>query len=277
MFTFSGLSLSTLIVLAIFCLIWIISTVAITTACYGLVQCRQMARQRVILFNLNITELAFCVTFPIRLIPYFTECPVCYIFTRLETWIGLWYYASFFFITIDRVLCLLLGIKYKLIVTSKRLIITTVFISLVCLLSSLPFYFMSEQESLLIVNSFIYPILELLFIVTAVCIYTTILVRLHKNSPSSDSGRRTFDMTSFRRRYAVPMLIVLSFVVFVQIPSLYIIVNVYLTDTVPEDSEEALVETLIIYSMWFIGFFVDSLIYIGMVKKRHRRVTQFVN
>ena len=277
MFTFSELSTSASVALVSFGLIWLISVVTITAAFYWLVKCRQLVRQRVILFNLNFTELLFCITIPIRLIRYFTECPACDYVTRFDTWIGFWYYASFFFITFDRALCLVLGVKYNVLVTAKRLKITSVFVSLVCFLCSLPFYFLSKQESLIIVNSIIYPVLDLLFVTTAIAIYTTILVKLHKDSPSSDNRRRTFDVTAFRRRYAVPLLIVLSFVVFIQAPSLYIIMSVYLNDAASSDPEKAFIETLIIYSLWFIGFFFDSLIYIGLVNKRHRRVTQFSN
>eukprot|EP00111_Clytia_hemisphaerica_P023960 TCONS_00070589-protein len=268
MLIFQELSTTAHMVFALSSIIWFLSLLAIMTAFRGLLQNPSRTNQIIMLMNLNISELVFCFTIPLRLIPSFTaQCKACEYIRKVENCNGFFYYSSFFFITIDRLLCLILSIKYNLKVTPKRVKIVSVILAFCCFLCSLPFYFLSTETTQSIINSIIYPVLDFLFVVTATTVYTLIIIKLHSRQ------QRTFDWAAFRRRYRVPFFIVLSFIICIQIPDLYIIISVYLSNE--SIGEDALIKTLLIYSCWFIGFGIDSVIYIRFVCRRRRRTTVF--
>ena len=274
MLDFNELSVTSYVACAIFFCVWFISFASIIASFHSLLKIRQRNNQIVILLTLNFSEIVFSITIPLRLIPYFTddECVTCQYIGRIETWNGFCYYGSFFLITIDRFLCLVLSIKYNIIVTPYRTKIAALVMVITCLMCSLPFYFLSWSQSQFVVNSVIYPTLDSLFVVTATSVYVTILFKLHTNRISDTDERRRgmFDWSAFRRRYRVPMLIIITFVCFIQIPDLYIILSVYLrTENVSK--EKNFITSLLIYSCWFIGFLCDSIIYIRLVSKRQRR------
>lgn len=275
MLDFNELSVTAYVTCAVFFCVWFISFASIIASFYLLLKMRHRNNQIVILLTLNLSEIVFSITIPLRLIPYFIkeQCITCEYIGRVETWNGFCYYGSFFLITIDRFLCLFLNIKYNIIVTPYRLKIAASIMVIGCFVCSLPFYFIPWSQSQFVVNSVIYPTLDSLFVITATAVYVTILVKLHTNRISDTDQRRlrVFDWSVFRRRYRVPMLIILTFVFFIQIPDLYIILSVYLRTTENVSEEKNFITTLIIYSCWFIGFLCDSIIYIRLVSKRQRR------
>ena len=275
MLDFSKLSDGAYAVFFMFLSVWLVSFASIIASFHSLLKIESRTNQVVILLSLNLSELIFAVTIPLRLIPYFVaECLVCEHISKVETWNGFCYYGSFFLITIDRFLCLLLNIKYNVIVTPRRIKIAASIMIGCCFVCSLPFYFLPAEQTQFAVNSVIYPTLDSLFVITATSVYITIMVKLHTNRISdnlSSRPRRSFDWPAFRRRYKVPMLIIITFVCFIQIPDLYIMLSVYLRTSEDEYPEKSFVTTLIIYSCWFVGFLCDSIIYIRLVSKRQRR------
>ena len=115
MLVFQELSTTVHMVFALASIIWFLSLLAILTAFRGLIQSPNRTNQIIILMDLNVSELVFCFTVPLRLIPLFTtDCKACEYIRKVENCNGFFYYASFFFITIDRLLCLVLSIKYNL-------------------------------------------------------------------------------------------------------------------------------------------------------------------
>ena len=281
MLDFNELPITAYVTCAIFFCVWFISFASIIASFHSLLKMRHRNNQIVILLTLNLSEIVFSITIPLRLIPYFTneQCITCQYIGRVETWNGFCYYGSFFLITIDRLLCLVLNIKYNIIVTPYCIKIAASIMVLTCFVCSVPFYFIPWSQSQFIVTSIIYPTLDSLFVITATSVYVTILVKLHTNRITDHGQRqlRVFDWSAFRRRYRVPMLIVITFVCFIQIPDLYIILSVYLRSAENVSEEKNFITTLIIYSCWFIGFLCDSIIYIQLVSKRSRRTNTIIS
>ena len=263
MLTLQHLSNGIFVALSVFCLTWLLSFGANLLALLMLLKSRQNRNQRIILLNLSITELVFSVTIPIRLVPYFHACSVCWYLSRLETWIGFWYYLSLYLISADRLVCLLTGVKYRTLVRPTTLKYVSFGISATCFVSSLPFYFISSKQTQFVVNSVIYPVLEFFFVVFTIFVYSLILYRLQRRGKHLGKTKLSI-YQHFRKHYFTPLLIILSFVVFVQIPAFYIIFTVYMSNTPSnEDNErEKYLRSVITYSCWFTAFFLDSFIYI---------------
>lgn len=290
MLDFGQLSTFSHVVLVVFLCVWLVSFCSIMAAFHALSKMKVRTNQVVMLLLLNTTEFIFAFTLPLRLIVYFTEqCTACDYVQKVEIWNGFCYYSSFFLITIDRFLCLILNIRYNVIITPKRIKIAVCIVVACCFLFSSPFFFLSSEQSQFVVNSIMYPTIDSLFVVTATTVYTTIIVKLHRkrvsvNLPQQqqrqqqpDRRRRSsFDWSAFRRRYKIPMMIIISFVIFIQIPDFYIILTVYLTTLDDTSLETKYSTSLIIFSCWFLGFFFDSIIYIRLVAKRQRRTNTIV-
>lgn len=265
--------------------IWCISFAANVIGLFCLIKSPHDLNQRIILMNLNFTELTFTITIPLRLIPYFTACPGCKYLSRFESWIGFWYYASLFFVTFDRLLCMRLTIRYRQIILPRRLKTASGLISMTCFLCSVPFYFLDDKSTKFIVNVLIYPIMDFLFVGFAVTVYLYIFYKLKKYRKELGDNKKTGNFVaekSFRKSYLTPMLIILSFMIFIQIPEFHIIFTVYLTQhttSVNEtnerssaDEEKAFVNSIVVYGCYFTGFLSDSVIYMYCNKTVSRSV-----
>ena len=169
-------------------------------------------------------------------------------------------------IVMDRFLEIYLNIKYKIFWSSQKTKIALV----TCLLAFIPLFIIGLvlKESRFVASLmfyFIYPILELIFIIICSCVYYYIiklLVKLRKNTMKQQTQRQekgsklTYHRESnYRFKIFVPTLIIVTFLLFMVVPNV-IRLCAFLK----------MVKTEIAYIVSFtfipIGFIADPCIYI---------------
>ena len=116
-------------------------------------------------------------------------------------------------VTVDRLLCVVLCLKYKVYVTEGRLIKVVVFIWLLTFLLSFLAYFPPYSFYLL-------KLLGCCFLFITVVTYSTIAYKLKKRTRDFASAVNTAntERNPFRKHYIIPFLIVISFVILAVIP-----------------------------------------------------------
>ena len=160
---------------------------------------------------------------------------------RLEKTINLVLLVSQFMsvalLTFDRVLMVRLGLRYEILVTKQKLALVILIVWMISLLH-IPYYWLTKATT-------IYLVWEVTLAVGVVISYVYILVSIYMSQRSLRGARQ--QMVSRRLKYRIPLLIVVSLLVFYILPELML--------TLGEDNTEWF------YLFWFLNYLCDPLIY----------------
>ena len=218
---------------------------------------RRDNKQKFILVNLSILDILLASTELLETIIRYTsniEHELHHkIFRTVDVSLYVMYYQLITFISLDRLLCVLLHIKYNYYVTSKRVkrIISIIWLFGLC--SVLPCIF-SSSDSIYKISEILFSILNFIVLLIAILTYATIGYKLKKNKMIfvSSVGKRQ------QQNFIVPMLIILSFAICYAIPD---IVHTFL---VLHESETLSIDVIIMLLLHHINRCLDPLIYIFM-------------
>ena len=173
-------------------------------------------------------------------------------------------------IVMDRFLEIYLNIKYKIFWSPQKTKIVLIIALATCLLAFIPFFVIGLvlKESRFVASLmfyFIYPILELIFIVTCSCVYYYIikqLVKLRRNTMKQqtqhqEKGSKPTYHKGFNYRFKifVPTLIIVTFLLFMVVPNV-IRLCAFLKMVKTE------VAYIVSFTLIPIGFIADPCIYI---------------
>ena len=239
--------------------------------------------QKLLLIALCVTELVFTILdigtkafylMGINLIPR-----VCWMLSVTSGIIM--YIFIMIMITVDRLLEIYLNIKYHLYwcVKKTKWVLTTVLVT--SLLLGIPAVIVGLNDPCQIVeilSLYVYPPLEVIFIIIASCTYVYIFKQIQRHKKVSNRTERqlsgnstvTYRRSSSNRfRIFVPTLIIITFIFFTIGPN--IIKLCFFIGIIKTDDE-----VHIAYLFIPIGFIADPLIYILNIKSVRRRLQRII-
>ena len=241
-----------------------------------LTQKRANQKQRNILLHLSSIEIL--MTANLLILQYLRLYNISdNIIVHILAWDGgndITFYLIMCFISLDRLLCAVLRLKYNYYVTTKRVNTILYSLWLFGFLFSIPFHFVDHNFTYTFFYHYCYQICDPICVVIAIISFSVIasklrksritLTRFNQTIQTCQSIKTSIDIntqrTPWKRMYYVPGMIIITFVVFYFIPDLII--------TIEHDSEDIANITPFI---WSIGLMTDPLIYIFVDKKIRMR------
>ncbi|XP_057311489.1 alpha-2C adrenergic receptor-like [Hydractinia symbiolongicarpus] len=158
-------------------------------------------------------------------------------------------FLSMILISVDRFLCITLGIKYKAIVTKRNVKFSLVLIWIIGVSTSIPFLFAKERSH---IKYIYYATFDALFVVFSVIAYAKIAFSIR----SRTKRKRSKPIGVFRKLYIVPFGIITTFVLFNVIPDTVEVLVVHYNRPFDSTTYEA------VFCFYIIGYIADPLIYI---------------
>ena len=208
--------------LIVTCIVYVMVSLAITLNIFGVYCLNKTKRvgknQQIILTNLSVAKMIGLPMFCSETYFMFSSP-----FSRPKYYIIIITYNDFFVISLtlfgmwlvslDRLLCVTLCLKYKVYVTKGRLVKVVAFIWLL----SFPLSFIAYLPPF---NLYLLKLLGCCFLLMTVVTYSTIAYKLKKNARELGSAVNTANTqrNTFRKYYTVPFIILISFVLLGVIP-----------------------------------------------------------
>ncbi|XP_057311544.1 alpha-2C adrenergic receptor-like [Hydractinia symbiolongicarpus] len=158
-------------------------------------------------------------------------------------------FLSMILISVDRFLCITLGIKYKAIVTKRNVKLTVVLIWVIGVITSVPFFFTNDRSN---IKYIYYTATGAFFVVLSVIAYATVAFSIRSRTRS----KRSKPISVFRKSYIVPFGIITTFVLFNVIPDTVEVLVVHYNRPFDSTTYEA------VFCFYIIGYIADPLIYI---------------
>lgn len=212
--------------------------------------------QKLFLYHITIVELLLnvigIVLITLDLLPN-VHRTVRNVIVSLHGGASLVFYLIMLLITLDRLACVLLHIKYKILITNK-LIRAIIYCSWVLgFLSVIPLSFTASELTKDIVYTYGFVVSDSIVVLAfSVCyVAITCMLRVRRERLSSSSSKTRTHGSVFRKQYLIPFLIITSFVLFYGIP-----------DAVMTFSDKTEEQLQIVTVFWSLGFVADPLIYI---------------
>lgn len=164
-------------------------------------------------------------------------------------------------LTLERFGKIYFGIKYPIYFSRYRLGIVlslTWMIGIICSVIALPLKLKCNINTLAIIFTYIFPILESTFLVVAVIVYSYIYKKFYevKNFRYDNNDSQRTQARLKKVNFIPPFLIIFNFIVFVIAPDIANMTFFYLTDS----GEQIHTNTLVI--IYVVGFINDAIIYI---------------
>lgn len=215
-------------------------------------QKRRKDNQKIILYSLSANEvistIVFIVKITIELYPHIDR-NVQKIFMAVFGGSQLIFYLIMVSLTLDRLVCVLLHMKYKFYVTNKIVCKVMYGCFLTGLAAVIPLYFAHDklQKHNIFAHGFI--ICDSVVVFTAISTYAYIAFILHLQRKKLCHQKQR--NTTLRKQHVVPALIISSYVLFYAIPDALMLIT---------DFAEK--EQLIVGFGWMIGLTLDPIIYI---------------
>ena len=207
--------------------------------------------QRIILTNLSIIEICLMSSsFVSGLLSYNEVNNISITITiAINNFFNIAFYFLMTFISIDRLLCLLLHIKYNYFITSKVVKISMVVLWVITLPLSIPLNFKNQC-----VKSLCYDHLSILlgfvFLIISITAYLSIIVTVIKNEKTRVNEATVLPRRKLKKMYMVP------FIVLYQTPDLILLL---------ERSQNIIMSSVAVnsvYCCYVLGCIADALIYI---------------
>ena len=221
--------------------------------------------QNTILMHLSLIEIitsSFVIIFNVSTHFKILDVYVNYNFALSFHLFGEGIYLIFYFImiilTIDKVAVSLLSLKYGVIMTCKKTKIILTLCWLIGIICGGIFIALRSTE----IPSMIHIIADGCFLILAVTTYIFILYQIHKRRKLLQTNTNTHSMRDnnrgqiFPKFYVVTGLVVLSFILFVAIPTIF---KFFTTQLKP-------VEVAVLQLLWSLNDIVDPCIYIFLQK-----------
>ena len=208
-----------------FTLTIIILTIAIILNAFGIYilqkQKRRENKQKIILINLSVLDITLGIAMLLETILVFvkTTVSVSFILTEITLALYMTYYEFLIFICLDRLVCVLLHMKYNYYVTYSRVKKAIAILWLVGLCSFVPSPIFKFEKIIALYMKIIFPTFDCIFIVISFVTYSVVGLKL-KNSNlqfASSTGRKQ------SQNFIVPFLILLSFTLCFAIPDIVVI------------------------------------------------------
>jgi len=224
-------------------------------------RCYANKSQFIHLLNLSLCELTF-VTFGLisllLTVSRYSESSYRVEAIQYST-IIIVYFLAMIYMTVDRFLEVRLNIFYPLYwkaCYTKILLCATwsvcVLLSVTIALMELP----DRAKFLEIIFLYVYTPFEFLFLVLSVAIYTYIFIKLKKNQVHVLRKKSGLLKHRKKKHFYVPVLIVLTFFMFIMIPDLLMAYLLYRYRAMPNEATRTYV-----YSSYMIGMSCDAIVY----------------
>lgn len=209
--------------------------------------------QKIILINLSTIEIVkmiqdICVVIIYQYFGMIYEDYMVY-FELMEIGTLSIIFLSMILISVDRFLCITLGIKYKAIVTKRNVKLTVVMIWVIGVSTSVPFFFTNDRSN---IKYIYYTATGAFFVVLSVIAYATVAFSIRSRTRS----KRSRPISVFRKSYIVPFGIITTFVLFNVIPDTVEVLVVHYNRPFDSTTYEA------VFCFYIIGYIADPLIYI---------------
>lgn len=209
--------------------------------------------QKIILINLSTIEIVkmiqdICVVIIYQYFGMIYENYMVY-FELMEIGTLSIIFLSMILISVDRFLCITLGIKYKAIVTKRNVKLTVVMIWVIGVSTSVPFFFTNDRSN---IKYIYYTATGAFFVVLSVIAYATVAFSIRSRTRS----KRSRPISVFRKSYIVPFGIITTFVLFNVIPDTVEVLVVHYNRPFDSTTYEA------VFCFYIIGYIADPLIYI---------------
>ena len=244
-----------------FILTIIILTIAIILNVFGIYilqkQNRRENKQKIILINLSVLDITLGIAL---LLDTVLDCVkttvlVTNILKAVTLALYLIYYELLIFISLDRLVCVLLNIKYNYYVTFSRVKKAIAIFWLVGLCSFVPSTILKFKKIVDVYIKRIFPTLDFIFIVISSITYSVVGLKLKKSNLkfATSTGRKQ------TQNFIVPFLIILSFSLCFAIPDIVLI----FLDTF--DVIQPVVRFILLLN--YFNVLLDPLIYIFTIKR----------
>ena len=244
-----------------FILTIIILIIAIILNVFGIYilqkQKRRENKQKIILINLSVLDITLGIAL---LLDTVLDCVkttvlVTKILKAVTFALYLIYYEFLIFISLDRLVCVLLNIKYNYYVTFSRVKKAIAIFWLVGLCSFVPSTILKFKKIVDVYIKRIFPTLDFIFIVISSITYSVVGLKLKKSNLkfASSTGRKQ------TQNFIVPFLIILSFSLCFAIPD---IVLIFLDKL---DVIKPVVRFILLLN--YFNVLLDPLIYIFTIKR----------
>ena len=206
---------------------------------YLLVSCNRRGResvQQLYIINLSVTEICFSVLW-LFVIPISKLVSICdnlsaivkdiqhYAIMCIYTLVAFVFYATMIFITLDRLLAIKFALKYRIywnIKRAKNLILVTWITGGLLFLSIVMCHEFTGFEFDIPFHMYFYTPLNFAFTILAIYTYTFIFRQYRKSvdMQTRRSRRGSAFVVFYKSRFYRPVLIILTFVLFIIIPDL---------------------------------------------------------
>ncbi|XP_057310525.1 uncharacterized protein LOC130648491 [Hydractinia symbiolongicarpus] len=220
-------------------------------------QKRRRDNQKLFLYALSTVEIimgGFWITLRSLTLIVSSSTSVRRIIIAFYGSVNITFYLIMICITLDRLACVVLHIKYNYYITStvvKKVIFICWIVGFAC---AIPLLATNEALSSKIIYVYGFTIADGIFVFTAVVTYTAIMLLLkhHRKTVEKMQNKNK----NFRKQHLIPCLIVASFILFYCIPDTILTVK---------DKSENLLQIVTIF--WSFGFISDPVIYIFLHKE----------
>lgn len=234
--------------------------------------------QMLCIISMSFGELVYCVIYSLLTLLKLYASNHRHVFYVLieqieHEYLATIYFLNMLFITVERLAKVSLSLRYPLYWNAARtktlLVATWIIVAILMLLDCLLNNINQRVSYIFFYSQFIYPVLDISFIVIAAFTYCVIIYKWKKNS---QIYRRNFKSSVF----IVPSLIIASYVVFVIVPDT---INVYqnvanlelLKDPFKKEHSKRFVSSCSF--SYFLSFLFDGLIYIFWTRQVRRFVS----
>lgn len=250
-------------------LVYILRIIPMLISLFGIYclhqQKKRLNNQKLFLYALSTVEIimgGFWIT--LRSLTLTVSTSVTKIIIPFYGSVNMTFYLIMICITLDRLACVVLHIKYNYYITSavvKKVIFICWIVGFAC---AIPLLITDEALSSKIIYVYGFTIADGIFIFTAAITYTTIILLLKQHRKTV--GTMQNKNRNFRKQHLIPCLIVASFILFCCIPDTIL--------TVKGKSENLL---QIVTIFWSFGFISDPLIYIFLHKESRNIALRTLN
>ncbi len=223
---------------------------------YLLAATKPLSNSKILLINLALSEIIVSTTRIARKSVHPNR-----IFTKIIAASWTPYYFSMYLLTVDRLLAVKFLLKYRVLVTKRRLVWTILGAWLLSLVIGVPFFL--EDAWFDFFKAYMWIIIDVCFVV--LCFFTYGLVCYknlaarrrfdHDQQEMNSSRRRRLMLQRSRKLIKMVALIIISYLIFILIPD--VIFKSYSLDA---GGDGVAYESLAL--LWSVGMMSDPLIYI---------------
>lgn len=232
---------------------------------------KKRTNQNIILFQLSVVE-TLLIVFGIIVrtheeIKMFLPYNVYIAMKSIEEMSVILLVFAMYIITVDRLVCVINPLKYKSRVTRKKLFISIIITSFIALLMTIMYKVLDDDRSSNIFVIYILIFLGVVYLLLAISTYSFVLYTVRKSNEQFRTNVNA-DGTSYSKQFLVPGIIVLTYVLFYNIP--FVIQELSLYPGAFDETEVEFIRRFIgqkvCLSLQLLGLVLDPLTYIFMTK-----------